>query len=87
MGEIHSKSCTRDPNIFRFEQLAEKDKHASEFNSAFGDEVREFFKTKTPNERFQFLDQMRNCFDAERKLHPDVNLPKMDWLPRPIEIV
>jgi hypothetical protein len=56
-------------------------------NSAFGSELREFFKLLPQQARFEFLDQLRNSFEAEKNLHPDSDLPKTDYSPRPREIV
>lgn len=75
-----SRVCTRDPNISRFELLAEKP--GDEARAAFGRELTEFLKPRSNEKKGEFLMQLRECFDAQKKLTPGVNLPNFDFLPR-----
>jgi hypothetical protein len=81
MGEAHSRTCTctHDANVSRFELLAEN----KEQRTAFRSEVKKILESHTPAERGEFLLKLRECFDAQKKLNPNVDLPHFDFLPHP----
>jgi hypothetical protein len=83
MGD--SKLCTRDRNINKFEVMAEKD-HTPGKNG-FYDELWNFLAPKSEDDQYFFMDGLRNCIEAEKQLHPKLDLPKFDWVARPREIV
>ena len=85
MAEKQSSFCKFDLDMRRFEQLAKNDKSAGK--SAFHRELDEFLKPLGGQDAFYFLDSLRDCFDAERKLHPKLDLPKFEHLPHAHEII
>jgi hypothetical protein len=74
------RSCTSDPDINRLEKLAEEpDK------SKFHNELHRFLEPLDLDDSLDFLGDLRICFEAEKKLHPKVDLPHLD-VPLPREI-
>jgi hypothetical protein len=73
MAETDNSVDTRHPDVQLFELLAEKDK--SPDKSAFYIALWDFLVPKTGPERFEFLNQLRSCFMAQKRLRPNVDFP------------
>jgi len=75
MAEITNRVCTYDHRVKAVAQLAEAGDTAG-----YEKMMDHFALPLSPSQRFEFLSQVKQCFDSERQNHP--NLPKFEYLPQ-----